>query len=149
MRIGWESKDNLPGKWMWESGKGRDPWRCKLLTPLRGSCLQLPFVFRNHLLAQTGTWVWSRQHKSQPNTAKRKEEKKSPYLNRQLKNQLPEPSNQSRLHMEAAPAAETLARRLVWELCSRTLKGCGQVGGTSLCSGRGKREGTGALLWCA
>lgn len=63
----------------------------------------------------------------------------------QLKNQPSEPSNQSSLRMEAAPADETLARRLVWELCSRSLKGCGQVGGTSLCSGKGRRrEGTGA-----
>lgn len=71
--------------------------------------------------------------------------KRGKNFNRQLQNQSSKPSKQSSLRMEAAPASEALAERGVWELCSRLLKGCGQVGGTSLCSGKG----TGALLWCA
>lgn len=127
---------------------GRNHWMCKLLNPLRSSCLQLPSVFRYHLLPQTGTWVLSRQHKSQSNTTKRKEEK-NPISTDSLKTNSPIPASRTGCTWKQHQQLK-LARRLVWELCSRSLKGCGQVGGTSLCSGKGRRrEGTGALLWCA
>lgn len=149
MSIGWPPKDNLAGKWMWLLGQGAEITKCANFSPYQEApAFSFPLCLGITCFPKLGLGCWGGStNYSQIQLSKRR--KNTPISTDSLKTNSPSPATRAGCTWKQHQQLKLWQR----DLCRSCARACWRAVGRweePLCLGKGRRrEGTGALLWCA